>query len=120
MASQWFKPTGPEVAVFAAFDDAMQAFMTQANVRGGTLALIKEGRLVYARGYTYDAPQTLPIEPTSLFSYCQLYETTDESRHLSVDRKSERSNQIQFREPHRTNGKAAVAIACAPRPAAST
>ncbi len=36
-------------------------------MRGGTLALIKEGRLVYARGYTYDAPQTLPIEPTSLF-----------------------------------------------------
>ena len=55
------------MAVFAAFDDAMQAFMTQANVRGGTLALIKEGRLVYERGYTYDASQTLPIEPTSLF-----------------------------------------------------
>lgn len=32
MSPQWFTPTGSAVAVFATFDDAMQAFMTQANV----------------------------------------------------------------------------------------
>ena len=67
MSSQWFKPAGPDVAVFAEFDAAMQSFMTQANVRGGTLAIIKDGRLVYARGYTYDESHTLPIQPTHLF-----------------------------------------------------
>ena len=66
MSSQWFKPAGPDVAVFAEFDEAMQSFMTQANVRGGSLAIIKDGRLVYARGYTYDEPHNLSIQPTHL------------------------------------------------------
>jgi hypothetical protein len=32
MSPQWCTPTGSAVAIFDAFDDAMQAFMTQANV----------------------------------------------------------------------------------------
>ena len=99
MSSQWFKPAGPDVAVFAEFDAAMQAFMTQANVRGGTLALIKDGRLVYARGYTYDEPHNLPIQPTHLFRIAsctkpltsiaiyQLIEKFNDPNKLSLDSK---------------------------------
>jgi CubicO group peptidase (beta-lactamase class C family) len=101
MSPQWFKPSGPDVAAFAEFDEAMKAFMTQANIRGGTLALIKDGRLVYARGYTYDEPNSLQIQPTHLFRIAsctkpltsmaiyQLIEKFNDPNKLSLDSKVE-------------------------------
>jgi CubicO group peptidase (beta-lactamase class C family) len=101
MSPQWFKPSGSDVAAFAEFDEAMKAFMTQANVRGGSLALIKDGRLVFARGYTYDEPNSSRIQPTHLFRIAsctkpltsmaiyQLIEKFNDPSKLSLDSKVE-------------------------------
>lgn len=50
------------------FDDAMTAFMQKRNVPGGSLAVVKEGRLVYARGYgVADKATEQRVQPGSLF-----------------------------------------------------
>lgn len=50
------------------FDNTMQAFMQSRNVSGGSLAVTRNGKLVFARGYTYsDDSQDIAVQPTSLF-----------------------------------------------------
>ena len=50
------------------FDDAMTAFMQKRNVPGGSLAVVKDGRLVYARGYGLaDRNTGQRVQPDSLF-----------------------------------------------------
>ncbi len=51
----------------ARFDAAVQAFMEQNDVRAGALAVAKDGRLVFAHGYTYGEPNYPITYPTSLF-----------------------------------------------------
>ena len=101
MSFQWFEPTGADVAAFTEFDEAMRAFMTQTDVRSGSLAIIKDGRLVFARGYTYDEPTSPPIQPTHLFRIAsctkpltsltiyQLIEQFNDPNKLSLDSKVE-------------------------------
>src|SRR5437764_9246636 len=43
--------TGQPVPQLAAFDDLMQQVMAQWGLQGGALALAKDGRLVFSRGY---------------------------------------------------------------------
>lgn len=55
-------------AVAEAFDAAMQAFMAARKVPGGALAVVKDRRLVYARGYGWaDRDKKIPVRPESLF-----------------------------------------------------
>jgi len=65
MRPTWLAPTGP-VAV-AAIDDAMRQAMSRHRIRGAALALVKSGRLVYARGYTFAEPGYAPVQPTTFF-----------------------------------------------------
>ncbi len=52
----------------AAFDDAIETFMKERGTPGGALAVVKDRRLVYARGYGWaDREQKLPATPQSLF-----------------------------------------------------
>ncbi len=53
---------------FSAFDRAMAAFMSERGVPGGSLAVSKNGKLVYARGYgAADVELQKPVKPDSLF-----------------------------------------------------
>lgn len=50
------------------FDEAMLTFMQRHNVPGGALAVVKQGRLIYARGYGYaDLEAKTKVQPASLF-----------------------------------------------------
>ena len=58
------KPVGPADA----FDPAIERFMQDRAVPGGALAVVKDGRLVHARGYGWaDRDRQDPVNPTSLF-----------------------------------------------------
>jgi len=69
----WRSPTGP-VAV-PAIDDVMHDAMLRHRIRGASLALVRDGRLVYARGYTLAEPGYTPIEPTTLFRQASVSKT---------------------------------------------
>ena len=50
------------------FDETMLEFMRKRHVPGGALAVVKEGRLVYARGYGWaDLEKRVPAQPDSLW-----------------------------------------------------
>jgi N-acyl-D-amino-acid deacylase len=52
----------------AALDKWAVDFMREHSVPGGSLAVVKEGKLVYARGFGYaDREKKTPVEPGSLF-----------------------------------------------------
>ena len=56
------------VTVAQAFDAEMTAFMQPRGVPGGALAVVKNGRLVYAQGYGLaDRERKTPVAPESLF-----------------------------------------------------
>jgi len=53
---------------FFAFDREIQKFMQARNIPGGALAVVKDGRLAYTRGYGWaDRESKVPAKPTSLF-----------------------------------------------------
>ena len=68
--------TGPEVVGMEAFDRLVADLMHRYNLPGGALAIVKDGRLVFARGYgladiqNQDAPAT--VRPDSLFRIASL------------------------------------------------
>lgn len=70
--------TGPVVAQFAPIDDYMvgtggsTGFMQQNNVRDAALAICKDGRLVFARGYTFAEPWHPITQPTTGFRIASL------------------------------------------------
>lgn len=54
------------------FDEPMQAQLRQRE-SGGALAVVKDGRLVYAKGFGLaDVVNKVPVEPTSLFRIASL------------------------------------------------
>jgi serine/threonine protein kinase/CubicO group peptidase (beta-lactamase class C family) len=67
----WIKPTLPDLPMtgqrvpeLAALDRVMQEFMGERRIRAGTLAVMKDGRLVLERGYGFaDRMETQPIAP---------------------------------------------------------
>ena len=64
----WPQPTGPRIPELASLDDTMQSALRHRAVPGGSLAVVKDGRLVFARGYGYaDVENNEPVQPDSLF-----------------------------------------------------
>jgi len=58
----------PDSSAFAPFDREVEAFMQARKVPGGALAVVKDRRLVYARGYGWaDREAKEPARPDSLF-----------------------------------------------------
>jgi N-acyl-D-amino-acid deacylase len=56
------------VSVAQAFDAEVEAFMKARDIPGGALAVVKDRRLVYSRGYGLaDREQNSPVSPDSLF-----------------------------------------------------
>src|SRR5260221_14598110 len=57
-----------KATVSEAFDREIESFMQLRKVPGGALAVVKDRRLVYARGYGWaDRDRQLPARPDSLF-----------------------------------------------------
>lgn len=55
------------------FDREMEEFMKARNVPGGALAVVKDRKLVYARGYGWaDKEKEEPVQPASLFRIASL------------------------------------------------
>jgi CubicO group peptidase (beta-lactamase class C family) len=60
--------TGIETPEFESFDSLMRDFVQTHKVTGTSLAVAKDGRLVYARGFGYgDLKNRSAVEPDSLF-----------------------------------------------------
>jgi N-acyl-D-amino-acid deacylase len=60
--------TGIENPDLAPLDELMKSFIAESNVPGAALAVGKDGRLLYARGFGYaDLERKAPVQPTSLF-----------------------------------------------------
>ncbi len=59
---------GEEVSVAAAFDREVESFMGERKVPGGALAVVRKGKLVYARGYGWaDRERKEAVTPKALF-----------------------------------------------------
>ncbi len=53
---------------FKSFDTTMQSYMSRHGIPGGAVAVVKDGRLVYAQGYGWaDMEKKKPVLPASLF-----------------------------------------------------
>lgn len=60
--------TGAFIPTLHSFDDTLVAFMKRHAIPGGALAVVQDGKLIYARGYGFaDREQKTPVLPTSLF-----------------------------------------------------
>lgn len=60
--------TGTADTKFVPFDKLMTGFLTDHKVPGAALAVARNGKLVYSRGFGYaDADQKVKVEPDALF-----------------------------------------------------
>jgi CubicO group peptidase (beta-lactamase class C family) len=65
--------TGPSDPKTADYDNLMMDFMSRYRPPGAALAVSRNGRLVYARGFGYaDAERKEPVRPLSLFRIASL------------------------------------------------
>jgi CubicO group peptidase (beta-lactamase class C family) len=65
--------TGIEQPAMTSFDELMRDFVREHQVVGASLAVTKDARLVYARGFGLaDRDQGEPVEPASLFRIASL------------------------------------------------
>jgi CubicO group peptidase (beta-lactamase class C family) len=68
--------TGERLPGLEHFDRDMIAFMRQYKIPGASMAIVKSGRLVYARGFGLaDVDRQEPVLPTSLFRIASVSKT---------------------------------------------
>ena len=68
--------TGPAVPAFSALDAVMQQALARYGVKGGALAVAKDGHLLFARGYGLaDAEAQTLVQPDSLFRWGSIAKT---------------------------------------------
>jgi len=67
-AAQSLPTTGEDVPGMAVYDRLIPAFLRKYKIPGASVAVMREGRLVFARGYGYaDVEAQTPVQPDSLF-----------------------------------------------------
>ncbi|MCA1801213.1 MAG: serine hydrolase [Rhodothermaceae bacterium] len=65
-----FLGTGQGALELQEIDRAVMGYLQSQGIPGGSLAVVKDGRLVLSRGYGYADPQTQKMaDPTTLFRY---------------------------------------------------
>jgi N-acyl-D-amino-acid deacylase len=65
--------TGRSEPKLAAFDDLMLSFIKEHNVPGAVLAIGRNGRIVYSRGFGYaNLEKHQPMDPAALFRICSI------------------------------------------------
>jgi N-acyl-D-amino-acid deacylase len=63
-----FPITGAQVAGMAAFDQSVRNLMQKYNLPGGAIAIVRDGKLFYARGFGYaDVENKTPVQPDARF-----------------------------------------------------
>ena len=68
-----FRVTGTDNPGFDSMDDAMEAHMQAGLISRGALAITdSQGRLVLARGYTWDGSDVADTSPTDLFRFASV------------------------------------------------
>lgn len=73
LAAQDVPTTGVANPSLAGFDREMLAFLAKHDIPGGALAVMREGKLIYARGYGWaDVESKTPVRPDSLFRLASL------------------------------------------------
>ncbi|NDU73922.1 serine hydrolase [Actinomadura sp. DSM 109109] len=70
-ARTW-RVTGQAGAGLGGFDTAVKQLMQARNIPCGSLAVMRKGKLVLARGYTWSDDTALQVQPTSLFRLASL------------------------------------------------
>jgi CubicO group peptidase (beta-lactamase class C family) len=66
-AMKTWRMTGSEVSELKTLDQAVQEYMQQHQVPGGAIAVARNGKLIFARGYSWSEPTQETTSPTSLF-----------------------------------------------------
>ena len=60
--------TGAQVAGMGSFDQSVLDLMKKYNIPGGAVAVVRDGKLFYARGFGYaDVENKTPVQPDALF-----------------------------------------------------
>lgn len=68
LPGQWqWTATGPSGETPATFDTLLQSYMRAHGIRAGSLAIVRAGKLLLARAYTWAEPGYPVTQPTSLF-----------------------------------------------------
>ncbi|MEO3827999.1 serine hydrolase domain-containing protein [Actinomadura sp. B10D3] len=66
-AANTWQVTGKALASLGAFDTTMKGFMQSRDITCGQLAVVRNGKLVLSRGYTWNVSTAPVTQPTSLF-----------------------------------------------------
>ena len=73
LAAQEAPKTGREVPELASFDQQVAALLQKYNAPGAALAVMRDGKLILARGYGWaDVEGKTPVQPDSLFRIASL------------------------------------------------
>jgi CubicO group peptidase (beta-lactamase class C family) len=68
--------TGRPVLALSSLDAVMQQALARYSVKGGAIAVVKDGHLIFARGYGWaDSESQLPVQPDSLFRWASTSKT---------------------------------------------
>ncbi|MBT6449531.1 MAG: beta-lactamase family protein, partial [Verrucomicrobiales bacterium] len=68
IAADKLPETGKQFPALVSFDELMRKFVRENNIPGAALAVAKDGRMVYARGFGYaDREKNKHVQPESLF-----------------------------------------------------
>ncbi|HEX5105751.1 MAG TPA: serine hydrolase domain-containing protein [Pirellulaceae bacterium] len=68
LSAQEIAATGDAVPELSGFDEWMKAFMAEHEIPGGQLAIVRHGKLIYARGFGWaDRDANESVQPESLF-----------------------------------------------------
>ena len=60
--------TGAQVPGMESFDQSVRTLMQKYNIPGGAVAVVRDGKLFYARGFGYaDVENKTPVQPDALF-----------------------------------------------------
>jgi CubicO group peptidase (beta-lactamase class C family) len=68
--------SGAAVPGMASYDQVITAFMRKLSIPGGAVAVMRDGRLIYARGFGYaDVENKTPVQPDALFRIASVSKT---------------------------------------------
>jgi CubicO group peptidase (beta-lactamase class C family) len=66
-AARAWRVTGKALTGLSGFDSTLKTFMQERNIPCGQLAVVRKGKLVLSRGYTYTDDSSLTTQPASPF-----------------------------------------------------
>ena len=75
-AQQQIPITGAAVAGLGSFENSVRDLLQKYSIPGGAIALVRDGKLIYARGFGYaDVENKTPVQPDALFRIASVSKT---------------------------------------------